>query len=359
MRRRKFLLSALFIIICVPSESRAASLTGYTSFSSHEEIVAQAKKERKVRIIASMDPAGIKAAIAAFSRKYPFIEPYIQETKGSDADQRLLLEIKSGTAGEWDVIPISADFSSEYLPYLWTVDFSRMAREKILHIPLGTIDPQHPNRVASFTHFQVTAYNPKLVPAAQVPKTWEDLLQPQWKGRKIAVDIRPSEIAALVPAWGLEKTVEFARRIAAHQPVWVRGASRTLTSIIAGEIPMMASPNFGSVKKMQVKDRTGLLQYSSLEPVPVRFGNLQGILSSSQRRHAALLWIEWLLSPEAQKIIDDIQFSSSLYVADSLVERELRGKKLSVVDWEHHQSMEKWISKVVEAYGFPKAEAQR
>jgi ABC-type Fe3+ transport system substrate-binding protein len=269
-----------------------------------------------------------------------------------------LLEIKSGKTSEWDVIPVSADFASEYLPYLWKVDFSKMAKEKILQIPLATIDPRQPT-VASFSHFQVTAYNPRLIPAAQVPKTWDDLLKPQWKGRKIAADIRPSEIAALVPAWGLERTVEFARKLAAQDPIWVRGASRTLTSIIAGEIPMMAGPNFGSVKKIQVKDRTGLLQYVSLEPVPVRFGNAQAVLSSSQHRHAALLWIGWLLSADAQKIIDETQFGSSVHVSDSLVERELRGKKLSVVDWEHHQSMEKWIAKVLEAYGFPKADPQR
>jgi ABC-type Fe3+ transport system substrate-binding protein len=192
-----------------------------------------------------------------------------------------------------------------------------------------------------------------------VPKTWEDLLKPEWRGRKLAADIRPSEIAALVPAWGLEKTLDFARKVAAQQPVWTRGASRTLASVIAGEIPIMIGPNFGSVKKIQAKDRTGALQYVTLEPVPLRFGNAQAVLATSQHRHAALLWMEWLLSAEAQKITDETQFSSAVYVPGSLVEQELRGKKLSVVNWEHHQYMEQWIARVVEGYGFPKAEDQR
>jgi hypothetical protein len=40
-----------------------------------------------------------------------------------------------------------------------------------------------------------------------VPKTLEDLLRPELKGRKFAVDIRPKDVAGLVPAWGLEKTL--------------------------------------------------------------------------------------------------------------------------------------------------------
>ena len=358
MNATKCLSSVLLATVSLLNYAFAAP-AGYASFASHDEIVAQAKKEGRVRAIASMEPANIKATTAAFTKKYSFIEVYVQETKGSDSDQRLLLEIKSGKADDWDVIPVSTDFASEYPPYLWQVDLLKMAQQKILDLPPPMIDPKQRNIVASFNHFQVTAYSPALVPAGKVPSTWEDLLGAEWKGRKIAADIRPSEIAALVPAWGLEKTLDFARKIAAQQPIWVRGASRTLTSIMTGEIPLMIGPNFNSVKKIQLKDRTGQLQYVSLQPVPVRFGNAQAILSASRHRHAALLWMEWLLGPEAQKINDETQFNSSVYVSGSLVERELRGKKLSVVDWEHHASMEQWIAKVVEAYGFPKAEGQK
>ena len=118
---------------------------------------------------------------------------------------------------------------------------------------------------------------------------------------------------------------------------------------------MVIGPNFGTVKRAQLKDRTGVLQYVILEPVPVRFSNSQAILVTSQRPHAALLWLEWLASPEAQKITDEHDFDSSVYVGGAAVEQELRGKKLSVTNWENHHHMEQWEGKVVEAYGFPKA----
>ena len=38
------------------------------------------------------------------------------------------------------------------------------------------------------------------------------------------------------------------------------------------------------------------------------------------------------------------------------VEQELRGKKLSWVNWEQHANMESWMAKLFEAYGFPNAQ---
>jgi hypothetical protein len=337
-----------------------AEAKGYTFFTSREEIATKAKQEGKLRVLAEMEPPNIKASIKAFMKKYPFINLHIEEITGTDAARRNILEIKSGMAKDWDVLHLSTDFYSEYIPYLWKVDILGMAEHGVLQIPAPMIDPKHRNVVGFFSRFQVTAYNKKLVPADRLPKIWEDILKPEFKGKKFAADIRPTEIAALVPAWGLEKTLDFARKVAAQEPIWVRGGSRTITAIIAGEIPMMIGPNFHTTKRAQGKDPTGVLQYVLLEPVPVRLSLEEAIQAGAQNPHAALLWLEWMASPEAQKLADEHEpLGSSVYVRGGAVEQELRGKKLSLVSWDHHQHMEQWQAKVVEAYGFPKAEKSR
>jgi len=219
------------------------------------------------------------------------------------------------------------------------------------------IDQKNRNSVALLSRFQTTAYNKNLIPPDRVPRTWEDLLKPEFKGKKFAADIRPTEIACLVPAWGLEKTVDFARKLAAQQPIWVRGGSRTITAIMAGEVPMMIGPNFTAVKRAQAKDRTGVLQYVNLEPVPIRLAAEEGIHKISQRPNAALLWLEWMTGQEAQKLADELEpLASSVHVRGGAVEQELRGKKLSVVSWDQYQSVEQWQNQVFEAYGFPKVD---
>ena len=339
---------------------KEAEAKGYAFLTDRDEIVAKAKKEGRLRAIGSMESATIKATIAAFTKRYPFIDFYFQESTGSDAAQRLLLEVKSGVAKEWDVVGLSTDFRTEYIPYLWKADILAMVERGILRIPPQMIDPKQRN-IASFqSRFAVTAYNKNLVPANQLPKVWEDLLKPEFKGRKLALDIRPTEIAGLVPAWGLEKMLDFSRKIATQNPFWVRGATRTLTSVLAGEIPMMVGPNFHTVKGVQAKDPAGVLQYAILEPVPLTLALQMGILAASPHTHAALLFFEWMASPEAQKIADENEpMNSSVYVRGGAVEQELKGKKLSIPSWEDYQRIGEWQSKIFEAFGFPKAELKK
>ncbi|MBM2804332.1 MAG: Extracellular solute-binding protein, partial [Deltaproteobacteria bacterium] len=333
---------------------------GYTFITNHDEIVTKARQEGKLRVLAEMEPPTIKAAITAFTRKYPFINLHIEEITGTDAARRNILEIKSGMAKDWDILHLSTDFYNEYLPYLWKMDIVGMAQLGILQIPVPMIDPRHRNVVGYYSRFQVTAYNKTMTAPDKLPRLWVDLLKPEYKGKKFAADIRPTEIAALVPAFGLEKTIDFARKIAAQDPIWVRGGSRTVTSIAAGEVPMMIGPNFHTTKRAMGKDRLGNLQYVALEPVPVRLSLEEAIQAGSKNSHAALLFLEWMASPESQKIADENEpASSSLYLQGGIVEQELRGKKLSTVSWEHHQHMDQWQAKVFEAYGFPKAEVKR
>jgi ABC-type Fe3+ transport system substrate-binding protein len=133
-----------------------------------------------------------------------------------------------------------------------------------------------------------------------------------------------------------------------------------MTAILAGEVPMMVGPNWHNMKELEPKDPTGALKYVILEPVPLRFGNRQAIVAGAQHAHAALLWLEWMGSVEAQRITDDKEpLASSIYVRGGAVDQELKGKKLSTVSWEHEQLLDDWQAKVVEAYGFPKATAKR
>jgi ABC-type Fe3+ transport system substrate-binding protein len=363
----------LLLLALCPAQALAAELSsdllktkkeaeakGYIFLADRDEIVAKAKKEGSLRLISSMERETVKAATASFVKKYPFIKFHIGERTGSESAQRLLLEIKSGRPTEWDLIQLTPEFGNEYNPYLMKFDIVRMSEQSILRIPAPMIDPIRRNVVGFSSRFPVISYSKNLVPPSQAPKTWEDLLKPEFKGKKFALDIRPQELATLAAAWGLEKTTEFARKLAQQQPIWIRGGSRGMTAIIAGEIPMMFGPNVHTVKRSQSKDPAGILQYVIVEPVPLRLTEQQAILTSAQNAHAGLLWLEWLASAEGQKLLDQFEpFASSVYVSGSAVEQELRGKKISSLSWEQEQLAPQWESKIVEALGFPKVEAQK
>ena len=338
-----------------------AEARGLVFLADRAEIVAKAQKEGRLRVITSMEAETAKASMAAFKKIYPFIDLNVHPRTGSESAQQLVLQVKSGVAAkEWDVVSTSSDHINDYLPHLWKVDLQGMAEQGVLKIPHQMVDSTERNIVAFHSRFQVVAYNKNLVPAARVPKVWQDLLKPEFKGRKFSLDIRPGGLSALVPAWGLEKTLDFARRLASQDPIWVRGDPRAITGMLAGEIPMMVAANFHDLKRAQKRDPLAVLQYTILEPVPFRLALAQSILATAQHRHAALLWFDWLATIEAQKIADEHEpMASVVYVGGSAVEQELRGKQLSAVPWENYQHLQPWAAKIFEAYGFPAADAQR
>jgi len=335
----------------------AAEARGFIFYTSHDQIVAEAKKESKLRVLTGLDPESIKAMTIAFKKKYPFIEVIAEEAQGVTEHQRILLELKGGMT-QWDTISIANDLYNEYVPYQKKFDILGMAEHGVLQIHSKMIDPKNRNIAALTANIQVgVAFNKNLISLEKTPNTWEDYLRPEFKGKKFLADIRPTEIAALVPAWGMEKTLDYARKLAAQQPVWLRGGTRGLVSLVVGEHPMFIGNNYKTIRRMQLKDPAGVLQYKFLEPVPVRPSESVGVIATSVSPHAALLWIEFLATAEGQKIIDEFEpFGASIYGPGSIQGQEIRGKKVSLIDWDHYTRLGDYQSKVVAAYGFPKAE---
>lgn len=334
-----------------------AEARGLLFETSRDEIIGKAKKESRLRAVSSLEPATIKALTEGFRAEYPFLNVYVEELTGTDANQRFVLELKSGRGANWDAAHLASDLYNDYHAYLKKFDVIGMAQQAVLRVPPQLVDPVNRNILAATSTLQVVAYNKKLLSPDKVPSTWEDFLKPEFKGQKFVADIRPTEIASLVPAWGLEKTIDFARRLGAQQPVWVRGATRVITAITLGEYALFIGPNYHTVKRAQAKDLSGSIDLKIIEPVPTRLSDAAAVVNTAANPYAALLWLEFLGSAKGQKIADDFEpFGASIFSPGYAQEQVTRGKKLSIVDWSHFAKMPEYQNKVVEAYGFPKAD---
>ena len=333
-----------------------AEAKGFLFETSHDEIVAKARKEGKARILTSLEGELNRPVAEAFKKKYPFIDLRVEEISGTDTYQRMLLEMKSGSASGWDVNYMTTDYYDDYFPYQKKFDILGMAQQGVLNIPVRMIDPVNRNVVSYTTMTQVVAYNKNLISEDKVPNNWEDFLKPELKGRKFLVDIRPQEVANLVPVWGLEKTLQFARALAAQNPIWIRGHSRSIAAMVVGEYPMLLGANLSTTKIAMEKDRTGALAYKVVEPIPIRAGDQEAVFANAASPYAGLLWLEFVTSPEAQHIIDR-DTRGSVYVPGTTPYKLTQGRKTSLVAWEYAPKLEELQKKVLEAYGFPKAQS--
>ena len=341
----------------IPKAKQEAEAKGYIFAASHEEILTNAKKEGKLRVMGSLDAQTLKALNEAFRKKYPFIDSQAQEIAGTDSYVRMIQEMKAGMAKSWDVNYVAFDMYPEYLPYQKKFDILGMTQQGVLQIPHKMIDPVNRHVVVVASDLQVVAFNKKQIAAEKIPNTWEGFLREEFKGRKFMLDIRPKDVAALVPAWGMEKTLDFARKLAAQQPVWIRGNSRAMTMIQSGEHGILFGPNLSVILRAEKKDPN--IAYKVIEPVPTRLNEAQAILNAASNPYAALLWLEFLCSPTGQMVIDQYEpYGASHLTAGSVQEKITRGLKLSLVDWDHVTKLEDYQKKVTEAYGFPRAEAK-
>ena len=333
-----------------------AETQGYAFELSHNDIVSKAKREGRLRVITSLEDDKLKPVAEAFRKKYPFIELRAEEISGTDTYQRMLLEMKAGAARGWDINFIAGDFYDEYLPHQRRFDILGMAQQGILQIPVGMIDPVNRNIVAYTTNTMVVAYNKNLLSDEKVPSQWEEFLKPEFHGRKFLADIRPQFTSALVPAWGLEKTLQFAKKISAQNPVWVGGHSRAISALSTGEHGVYLGANLTGTKRFMSKDVTGALRYKIVEPIPIRIGDHEAVFDKADSPYAALLWLEFVSGPEAQKLIES-GYKGSIFSPGTTAFQVARAKKVSLVDWRHYTKMQEYLRLVVEAYGFPKAEA--
>ena len=337
--------------------TKEAEAKGYIFAASREEIVSKAKQEGKLRVHVSLSAETLKALAEGFTKKYPFIDANADELRGNEAYVRILHELKAGLLKGLDVTNLIFDYYNEYIPHQKKFDILGMAQQKMLEIPIQVIDPVNRNIVAVGSSIQVVAYNKKLVAPEKIPDAWEGFLNPEFAGKKFAIDLRPKDVVGLVPVWGLEKTLDYARKLAAQKPVWTRGGTRMVTAVMAGEQAIFLGPNFHSVLRAKNKDPADVLAYKLPEPVPVLLSEAQSVINTAEHPYAALLWLEFITSPEGQKILDKYgPYAASAFLPGTAQEQAIKGRKISVADWQHFSKMQEYEKKVIEAFGFPKAD---
>jgi iron(III) transport system substrate-binding protein len=340
-----------------PGTTRQQTDGTYSSYSNHDEIVNGAKKEGKLRVLGSFSSTTYKAMATAFKKRYPFAEVYFEELTGTDAPQRFLLELKAGVTRDWDVFPMVADYWTEYIPYLKKIDLLGMATQNVLAIPPAMIDPKNRNIMSIGSAIFGIGYNKKLIAEEKLPNSWDDFLRPEFKGKRFMADLRPQGFAALAAGLGEKWAFDYAGKIATQQPVWVRGQSRTVAALAAGEHAMLHLAYYHSCLRPSKKDPETPVGCKIIEPVPVRLHEFAALPNTAPRPYSALLWLEFQVTPEGQSIINSNEpMNLSIYAAESELKKVIQGKKLSVNNWDTLHNTPRWEQSTLKAFGFPNAE---
>ena len=210
----------------------AALATAAPAFAQDAKLAA-AQKEGSLTLYTSFAEKDLPPLTAAFEKEYG-VKVKVWRAGSEKVLQRTLAEA-AARRYEVDAIHSSA------------LEMETLHREKILQavaspysaeLIAGALRP-HGEWVATYLSVWVQAYNTKLVKKEDLPGTFQDLLDPKWKG-KLGIEANvPEWYATVVLNMGEEKGIRFFRDLVGGNGISVRtGHSLLNNMVVAGEVPL-------------------------------------------------------------------------------------------------------------------------
>ncbi len=291
---RKLVLAGLF----------ALSATG--AMAADQALIDAAKKEGEVNWYTSqIVNQFVVPAKDAFEKKYGVKVNYIRGD-ASDLVLRITNEARAGRvqADAYDGTATSAGLKKDGLALKWTpADAMRNGKDYV--------DPEG-YWVATNLYILTPGYNTQLVKKGTEPRTFQDLLDPKWKG-KMAWATTPNSssapgfIAAVLAEMGDEKGVAYLRELAKQNIAGMSVAARqVLDQVIAGEYPIA----------LQIFNHHTVISAAQGAPsdwIPMNPAlgvfSVAGVTKDAPHPNAAKLLVDFLFSPEGQQV-----FSKAGYI---------------------------------------------
>ena len=285
----------------------APNIATYKGPDREQLILAGAKREGKVSFYSGMiENQALRPIADAFKKKYPFVAVDYWRGDSRALVQKTLTERRAGRV-PGDILESTG--GAEALIKAGAIDpfYSSSAAG----FPKNYLDPNG-MLVASRLDYFGMAYNTRQVAAADVPKTYDDLLNPKWKG---AIAWRADSevgaglfIAGVMREMGKEKGEAYLKRLARQGIVNYAGSARALVDRV-GEGEYKIALEIYAHHPLISKAKGAPLDTQMLDPVPSALSTIQ-LAKNAPHPNAAMLFIDFVLSKEGQEVLRAAQYLS-------------------------------------------------
>ncbi len=303
---------------------------------SLEQLIAGAKKEGEVTLVASASTFGGKKGFAeleaGFNKRFG-LKHKVNLASGPSFPQvaaRILTELKSGAKSSTDLYLGSdgtmSDMNREKAlqKVNWSGTFPWVTKEMEI-IPQETL--------LVYASFHGIIYNSNSIPKEKAPKSYEDLidpaLSPTWAG-KIAIPAYIHWLVRVSGTWGKEKVLSFARKLAPLAGGRLRQGEEE--RIVSGEFPIMASTG-GALEAMWKWQAKGapLVGLAGSSPATSSYYQL-AVPRNSVHPDSAKLFVAFMSTREAQAVIEKYDWRSSYLVDGTLMAKYVKANKIKLQD---------------------------
>ncbi len=293
-------------LLPAPSAAAAENILLYRGADRQQKLIAGAKQEGEVVFYSAMiENQVLRPIVAAFQKKYPFVHMTYWRGDAGDIIARLSAEVRSrrvvADVAEGTDLGELGTTAHLLQPYY---------APEIEKYPAFERDPKDMWTPTRLSYFSI-AYNTKLVPPGQEPKSFEDLLDPKWKGKMVwrvgTSTGAPLFITNLRIAWGEARAMAYFQKLKNQQIVnYGSGSARTLVDrTLAGEYSIAL--NIFAHHPLISKAQGAHVDSRLMDPVAVTAATM-GVPIGAHHPYAAMLLVDFILSVEGQKIVADAQY---------------------------------------------------
>jgi len=299
---------------------------------SEDELIRGARKEGQVVFWSSMRVEDSKALATRFEAKYPFVKVDIFRAGGEQIVNRAIAEHMAGKTS-YDVLNA---FALKVLQNRGLLQ--PYAAPEAAYYPNGFKDGQN-FWVSLYSGYNVIGYNTKLVPRAEAPKSWEDLLNPRWKGKLGMDDEEYFWYAGMLKYWGQERGKKYMEALAKQDLQFRNGHALLADLVSVGEIPVAVVVYPDHIEQMKAKGQQVEWVRTS-DPVLVNLAPV-GVAAKAPHANAAKLFMNYSISKEGQDILQTARRASARLDVPPLVpDMDPRKLKLMPLDPEIPTSAE-------------------
>lgn len=272
----------------------------YEGADRMQRLLDGAKREGVLSVYTSMAERDITRLVNSFEKKYN-IKVKVWRAGTDKVLQRVISEARAGHS--------EVDFILSTAP-----EMEALHREKLLQRVISPMQkdlipaalPAHREWTGMRVYVYVQPYNTQKISSEDLPRTYQDLLNPKWKG-KLALESKHEWFYTLVQHMGEEKGLKFFREMVAVNGMSLRnGSSLVANMVAAGEVPLALNIYNHVIEPLRVKGAP--IDFISLKPTIASTDSI-AILRNAPHPHAATLFYDYMLS-EGQKIVADVSIST-------------------------------------------------
>ena len=167
------------------------------------QLVEGAMKEKGLVLYITMDLPQTMEVVHDFLEKYPFLGVELHPREAEKLVKMIQNEARSGMSN-WDVLIGGGGLFQPLLDEKLVTSYHSPQREAVS----DALNDSESYWSGFYINPYVLGYNTTLVKEEEIPKSYEDLLDPRWKGNRIAIDSTAHGLLrGLAAIWGEEKAV--------------------------------------------------------------------------------------------------------------------------------------------------------